>query len=350
MDRVHFSVNLYRGEFRESDEPDPDFSYGVIVECQRVRGDTISFHHACRAILNAAMGFSDGVDQRRWRSPTEVPSEQTRPTLSRAARASCTSAGLTGLENALGLLKKDRIDAQRLGLESLVMLADENTAGKDLSAYCSLAVLGTSPSESTAGVHTWIVSLLEERMAPGETVVPFSVLVESSGVASIVDESAASTADATVPEIEDTYHGGILRTLALRTFANALAVLARHESEMLRLILSEHSEQLVSKSFLEALVDDLAGASRPPAVVAGTRLASPHEAALAASCLRILAEHSDKAAAFLTSSDQVLASLSRAGEAGRASHAMLANESELTLAVLEQIQDRREEISTGISV
>jgi hypothetical protein len=329
MDRVHFSVNLYRGDRREPDEAGPDFSHGVIVECLSVRGDTMSFHHNCRAILKAALGQSDGVDRRKRRSPMEVPSEQKRPSLNRA-RTGTFSSGLTGLEDALSLLKKDRICAQRLGLESLVMLTDENTSGKELAVYCSLAVLGLGPGE---GVHTWIMCLLEDRMSPGERVESVGVVSIESSAFSLTGDSAASSADTTLPDIEEPYHGGVLRTLALRTFANALSLLGNSESEMLRSILSEHSPHLVGESFLAALVEDLAGATRPPAVVAGTRLASPHEAALAAVCLRILAEHS-VAATKILSSEQVLAAFDKAQQAGRASHSMLAQESDRAFTLL----------------
>lgn len=330
MDRVHFSVNLYRGDRRAPDDTGPDFSHGVIVECLRVRGDAMSFHHHCRAILKAALGQSDGGDRRKIRSPVEVPSKLTRPCLKRARTD--TLSGLTGLEDALSLLKKDRICAQRLGLESLVMLTDENISGKELAVYCSLAVLGLGPGEE---VHTWIMCLLEDRMSPGERVESAGVVSMESSAASFTGDSASSSSDAVLPDIEEPYHGGVLRTLALRTFANALSLLGSSKNEMLRSILSEHSPHLVSESFLAALVDDLAGATRPPAVVAGTRLASPHEAALAAMCLRILAEHSAVATKILTS-EQVLAAFDKAQQAGRTSHFMLAQESDRALSLLSQ--------------
>ena len=328
MDRVHFSVNLYRGDSQTADEHEPNVSHGVIVECLRVRGDTISFHYNCRAILNAALGKSDGVDWRKHPSPMEVPSEKTRPCLKRARP---TFSGPTGLEDALGLLKKDRICAQRLGLESLVTLTDENTSGKELASFCSVAVLGAGVSD---GVHAWIMCLLEDRMSPGEQVESTIPIGMESSPASLSGGSAgSSSAHATLPEIEEPYHGGVLRTLALRAFANSLFLLGRDDSELLRSILSEQSPQLVSESFLAALVEDLDGAFRPPVVAARTRLASPHEAALAAMCLRILAEHSESATRILVS-EQVLDALDRAQQVGRASHFMLAQESGRALSFL----------------
>lgn len=333
MDRVHFTIHLYRGTLRAESDPQPDFSRGVIVECMRTRGDVISFHHHVRAILRAAMGLSDGADHRSIRSPLEVPARDARPRLARKRRA--TSPALMGLEDTLSLLKKDRICAQHLGLESLVMLTDEITSGKELAVYCSTAVLGAGPSESTNGAHAWILSLIEDRIAPGETIEVLPEHIESSNV-SLLEDSTVSSAESTLV-LEDAHHGGVLRALAMRTFANALSVLSKYESESLTSILANKSP-FVSESFLAALVEDLAGASRLPTVVVGTRLASSHEAALAAKCLGILAQHSQVATERLMPLKQekqpVLDALDKARSAGLASSSMLAHESERAFLAL----------------
>jgi hypothetical protein len=300
----------------------------------RVRGDTISFHYHARAILRAAMGLSDGVDVRTLKSPLEVPASAPRPVL--LSRKRKATAALTGLEDALSLLKKDRICAQRLGLESLVMLTDENTSGKELAVYCSSAVLGDETNDSTQGAHIWIVSLIEERIAPGETV---EVLPEPVGASSmsLLEDSTVSSEESTLPALEDTYHGGVLRSLAMRTFANALSVMSKYEDQKLRSLLAGKSP-FVSQSFLDALIEDLAGASRPPAIVAGTRLASPYEAALAAKCLGILTQHSEMARKRIVPPKQdrqpVLDALDKARSAGLASNSMLAQESEKAFMIL----------------
>jgi hypothetical protein len=179
---------------------------------------------------------------------------------------------------------------------------------------------------------------LEDRIAPGETVETLPENIESSNV-SLLEDSTVSSGDSTLPVWEDMYHGGVLRSLAMRTFANALSVLSKYESQSLRSILSDKSP-LVSESFLAALVEDLAGASRPPAIVAGTRLASSHEAALAAMCLRILAEYSVMATKRLVPPKQerqpVLDALDKARNAGLASSSILALESERAFMVLSQ--------------
>ena len=339
MDRVHFTIHLYRGAISE-DGTKPDFSHGVIVECMRVRGDVISFHYISRAILRAATGVSDGADTRSIKSPMEVPAVARPSLLPRKRKA--TAGLVTGLEDALSLLKKDRICAQRLGMERLVMLTDEYSSGKEIAVYTSKAVLGDGFSESTTEeASTWVLTLIEDRIAPGEAVEVLPAQNESSNI-SVLEESTVSSGDSTLPELQDIHHGGVLRALAMRTFANALSVLSKYESESLRSILSNKS-RLVSESFLEALVEDLAGASRPPGIAAGTRLASSHEAALAAKCLSILAEYSETATKILIPPKQdrqpVLDALDRARTVGMASNIFLQQESERAFLSLAKNQD-----------
>jgi hypothetical protein len=329
MDRVHFTIHLYRGAISEDGTKKPDFSHGVVVECMRVRGDVIPFHYTVRAIFRAAKGVSDGADIRRFKSPMEVPAVARASLLPRKRKA--TAGLMTGLEDALVLLKKDRICAQRLGMERLVMLTDEDTSGMEIAVYTSKAVLGDGSSESaTEGASTWILTLIEDRVAPGEVIEILPEQNNSSNI-SVLEESTVSSDYSTLPELQDIYHGGVLRALAMRAFANALSVLSKYESESLRSILSDKS-QLVSESFLEALVEDLAGASRPPGIAAGTRLASSHEAALAAKCLSILAQYSEAATKILIPPKQdkqpVLDALDRARNVGLASNVFLQQESE----------------------
>jgi hypothetical protein len=181
-----------------------------------------------------------------------------------------------------------------------------------------------------------VLTLIEDRIVPGEVVEDLPDHNEASNI-SLLEESTVSSGDSTLPLMEDAYHGGLLRALAMRTFANALSVLSEYESESLRSMLSDKSP-LVSEPFLTVLVEDLAGALRPPAIAAGTRLASSHEAALAAKCIRILAEHSETASTWLVPPKQdkqpVLDALDRARNAGLASNTFLAQESERAFLAL----------------
>lgn len=308
------------------------------MECMRTRGSVVAFHAHSRAILRAAMGLDDGVDTRSIVSPLEVPrSDVRRPLLQRSNKRRALSPP-TGLEDALSLLKKDRICAQRLGMESLVMLTDETSSGKDMALYCSQAILAPSNDAIKEGAHDWIVSLIQDRIAPGETVEVLPERFDTSNASVVMEDSTISSAESTLPMLEDAHHGGVLRSLALRTLANALSVMSKYDGDSLRSILSDESCPFVTEGFLVALAEDLQGASRPPAIVTGTRLASPHEAALAAMCIGILCQHSDVASRILVPPKQdkqpVLDALQKAERAGKVSNVMLEREAERAFLTL----------------
>jgi len=173
---------------------------------------------------------------------------------------------------------------------------------------------------------------------------------------------------------EELRHEAKLRSLALRVFCNALDNLSKtkelpdilHPSldDTQRVVHTDSGSRLPSRwvkpAFLLSLVQDLQGAGRPPSVSeTGYKLASVHEAALAARCLRLLAgytadegetesdeeeecthkrvaeaaascgEAQDAVRDFLRS-DAVLERLDYARSCGRATHAILQYEAELT--------------------
>lgn len=166
----------------------------------------------------------------------------------------------------------------------------------------------------------------------------------------------------TIMSPEELRHEAKLRSLALRVFCNALENLSKTQelSEILHPhttgSLHQQPSRWVNPAFLLSLVQDLQGAGRPPSVSeTGYKLASVHEAALAARCLRLLAgyesddpddedhdEKDDKAKGGHASSVQqedvrdflrseaVLERLEYARSCGRVTHAMLQYEAELT--------------------
>eukprot|EP00547_Thalassionema_nitzschioides_P003534 CAMPEP_0194205910 /NCGR_PEP_ID=MMETSP0156-20130528/5069_1 /TAXON_ID=33649 /ORGANISM="Thalassionema nitzschioides, Strain L26-B" /LENGTH=440 /DNA_ID=CAMNT_0038932301 /DNA_START=304 /DNA_END=1626 /DNA_ORIENTATION=+ len=295
IDRVHFNINLYRGNRRKiASDFSPDLAHAIIVEIVRVRGSTISFHPHNRAILNAAMGQSSGEDERRpiHTGPCEFPrfiSDGKEPQTKRRASTSIISLP-HALERALTLLKKDRIDVQVLGMESLVSLTDSFSSGVELSVLSSKAVLGASGTGEDADtecmvreeMHEYLVQLLQNRVLPGD---------EKLDCFDISCQNENEQSSKKHPHVDDAYHGGVMRSMALRVLANALSSLSKNERDSLVMIL-ESSSSLTSRGFIQALSEDLIGGTRLPAVVAGTRLASAHEAALATRCLRILADAS----------------------------------------------------------
>ena len=167
---------------------------------------------------------------------------------------------------------------------------------------------------------------------------------------------------------EELKHEAKLRSMAMRVFCNALENLSERK-ELARHLHSSITDtpvnskpnrqpsRWVEPAFLLSLVQDLQGAGRPPSVSETSyKLSSVHEAALAARCLRLLAgyksddshddnDNEDEAASnkpnsqymaeqevvrdFLRS-EAVLKRLEYARSCGRANHAILQYEADLT--------------------
>lgn len=362
VDRCQFVINMFQGSSKQHPRHGmdmtarPDFSHGVIVECMRLRGSCISFHHACRAVLQASLSHSTGADHRplhktaanefpRLLEPPHKRKAGMRLLSPRSSKKPRLGAGphsseaIEALEHAWQWLRKDRLEPQQLAMEKLVALTDPESSGLDTAMHCSLSILG-APITGGCGeegflseLHeNWIVKLLRDRVLPGETEHDegFSgTICTLSKCSTEKDQGGKAGASSSWNETGDEHHGGIMRALALRAFANALALVAQEQPTLLKSILDVQSHHLVSQPFISALLEDLAGAIRPPAVVQGTRLASAHEAALSIRCLGILGEHSDFAKSQIVS-DSVLGSLEKARATGRSTHDVLAEEADRT--------------------
>jgi len=171
---------------------------------------------------------------------------------------------------------------------------------------------------------------------------------------------------------EELKHEAKLRSLAMRAFCNALENLSETKElpQILHSTISDaagtghntgnNPSRWVKPAFLLSLVQDLQGAGRPPSVSETSyKLASVHEAAMAARCLRLLAgydgdentneeeedahqNHNDmrtidsqsmaeqEAVRDFLRSDAVLERLEYARSCGRATHAILQYEADLT--------------------
>ncbi|KAL9182734.1 hypothetical protein ACHAXT_004013 [Thalassiosira profunda] len=244
MERVEMEVNMYLGDddssapltplnSLESDEGRPSSPQVLLVELQRRKGCSVTFHNYRRCLLDAAEGkfdpdaFSerDGLEKPAGRdrcgqpkasvgrpalarpSPRSSPRSSPRPsTIARSSldRPSLSPPGspgaggmprpslrcpsfsaddaarpIVGLKSAEGegsvpstptpsegtsnetidkalkaltmaasLIRKDRMDAKRLGMESLVLLTDPHRAGRETAKIASRVVLlGTARDE-----------------------------------------------------------------------------------------------------------------------------------------------------------------------------------------------------------
>lgn len=170
----------------------------LLIELQRRKGDIVAFYNYRRALLDAAEGKfdfiafdkKDGITKPGGRDRANQPrATLSRPTMARpkAMRPPSLSANdadtlfaglkkemdsfeedsfnkksstdeqndiidkaLEALNIAASLIKKDRVDAQRLGMESLVLLTDPLRAGIDTAKIASRVVLLGSAREDVA--------------------------------------------------------------------------------------------------------------------------------------------------------------------------------------------------------
>jgi len=354
VDRVHLTVHLWNYN-SNSNSNHAASAPVVLVECQRVSGNSISFHQTARAILQAAQSLDSGADRRLPHQcapmdyPRMIPSQQRE----QPAAADCSSSGghkaaaaaaaaVEALEQAYQLLCKDRLDAQLSGLESLVDLTDVTSVGSQVACTSAVAILGGTATIATTAdsssllhqLHTdWILKLVlgqkrlssEQPPTPLAAASPGEVLRRTSPTADEAEEGDNDMLKATASH---------MRALALWTFSNALSVLDRHDPGMLQQLLA--STASAGPPVLTALVHDLRGASRPASVGGES---GPHEAALAVKILGLLGAHSADAKDFMLSDESFLDQLDKVASIGRSTHAVLAAEARQTYLSLTE-EDR----------
>jgi len=233
----------------------------------------------------------------------------------------------TVLETALFRLEQDRLDAQILGMQSLVLLTDLRSSRLEKAYLSSLCVLG-SPTSYTASVDMNYSSLSldcgedgdnEERAGgplPSSTITRIherirSIIMQpggdlqndnsvdpssskdqnrsrSSSSLSIEDKSTpshSSRAKTKFHQVNPELHTS-LRRMAILAFTNALSTIQSHSNRFPDLP-PLHCETLRQDDFIKRLALDLTGAARPPMAM----LACAHDAALAARLLRMIVRY-----------------------------------------------------------
>lgn len=283
----------------------------VMVDCNRVRGDTMQYHWLVRNLLKAATSQDPTVVRKRT------------ATLKTAALP--TSVTATALEQVTQLLRKDRVEAQQAGLERLVCLTDTSLTAPGTATPTALAVLGVPMGGTTT--HTlleqWILSLILHSLLPGETAEPGHAFAFSCASSLLSDHNDRVDIVRSASD-EDFHHGATMRSLALNILKNALTVLNHHQPKLLHNLLKS-SSPWTKAEFVNALIEDLKGATRPPTAVAGTRLASPHEARAAILSLKTLAT-SNNVKTYLLVHDSFLQLLEAAERAGQSMYDGLAQD------------------------
>jgi len=375
-DKVLLDITLHRGNKACAETRGADLSHGVVVECIRVQGDTISFHRLCHCILNSARGDSDGLDKERRKHGCFHDSPLGRwpmtdllgPSASRGENGNTTTCTLPqrfyhfqpnfvesssmmdsksvytatwGLNKALSLLEKDRYDAQTLGLQLLVMLTDTFSSRMPVAIYSSICVLGGHvhdsrsktqvDSSSIQRIHDWIVALLIKREEDGPLT---ATTLSSKSIKSSKKVNEDTTSEWSME------HFVSLRTLALRVLVNALVVLVTKKDAVRNVLSSSQNKPWIrldpfwTHEFLQNCIHDIRGAGRPP----HTYLGSSNEAALSIRFLRFLAIYSKDAKHHLMqalSSMGLQEALDRAFVVGMSTHRSLEEECTLLLQLLQ---------------
>lgn len=329
--RVHFMIRMYRAE---GGGPDPV----VVVELQRLRGDSITFHQASRAILSSAQGnrtggqhiFNQNVPNGGMGLALDIPIRGNLRRFTDDDSKEDISSVLLTLEINWSLIKKDRMDANILGWESLALLTDTYSSGRSTAVIAARVALGLPPSgnareededERFAQIHASIISLIRDRrVVGGEDIMP---AVEENVEGKMVDEGDEG---AYVPpagfqqqvEVEDMDHLVVQRSLAIRTLANSLMALSHSGNDRL---LQEGISNLLRQNVVRALIEESALSIMP------NNPFNASDATHAMRALTVLFEASEEARNIGHASN-MRGILSKARLVGRSRHAALEREAE----------------------
>lgn len=276
--------------------PPTSTATGVVVELQRRKGDSITFHRYCRSILDAAVG--DIEDE--LMTDDMIYSKRVQHLLSMEMKQDLEEHenAIVAIEIAHGLLMKDRMDARRLGLESLCLLTDPKKTGYITAMLTAHVVL----LGSTLGVQ--LPGLEQQPMDIPLDEGPFHEIRETIlGLVqfSRIGEDEHDDDMGGSPESE---HMTILHNLSLAVLANALDVIenpdrydddepedtkprARLRTASSNDVANEFLQQTQAssnKEMLSTLIAEL-----------GKAHDKPHDATLSAKCLGSLLRASDEA-------------------------------------------------------
>ena len=396
----------------------------IIVELQRRKGCTVTFHQYRRFLLDAAEGKfnptsfheTDGLDKpfgrdrcnqplasltRAGSNSTSSSTSSCRPSLSRPSlRAPSFSAddaadaiaglktegdvsfdsstgshhdsdanmndivdkALVALNIAASLIKKDRVDARRLGMESLVLLTDPLRAGIETAKIASRVVLIGSAREDNGGLDgdDDVDALFDESAGLG---------IRETILEMIMEDDRGGTEDD--EEIEKEFHDSLFN-LCLTVLSNALHTIEvsgasaqggdandtkasppRKPSPTRRRAATEPAvspDRRVTKKFIDETsstfgVDVLSSLIR----ILGQAKANPHDAYHSARCLGVLFKgcgnsHRCRARKDLDAKRIVSAAL----EVGSRTHAKLADASRVAMVALVTDDDESmEEVQEG---
>lgn len=293
-----------------------------------------------------------------------------------------TMLAMEALGMAYMSLSKDRWDAQLHGMHSLLTLVD-TTATRIPVAISAASFLfqhqpiinnndiilssdECSPDNTQTLIQQqqrdWIQGLILTRQLPSERKSNSNIsklnlneekkprqqdpAVSCESIDFEVDKTIDThlNAPSTIVNLEalDDQHASQMRSLALRVCTNSLLILSSHHPIWLQsLFLNKEKDGadknnhcgIISEAFSEVLITDLQGASRPADLMTG-RWSTPHDAALSAICLGILAQFSTSVKLRLSNDAALIVLLERTIAIGRSTHKVLADAAKQTYRIL----------------
>jgi len=303
----------------------------VIVEIQRRRGCPITYQKYCCNLLDAAQGeFTLERFPKKSMDNLHAPvTKQINEEKSGTGNAENSNA-LIALEIAANLLKKDRMDARKLGMESLCLLTDPSKTNLTTALIASRVVLlGSVGDENTddeevypeeLGIREAIISLVQ-----------FGRLSDDCGFNADLESEENKFSHP-----EDDEHNASLHNLALAVLANALDVLENNgngvtTNQSIKSDIANHFIEESNHTSNREIISSLLG-------VLSQANSKPHDASLSAHCLTSLFQASEDArrrAKELNAKQVVISAL----DVGRRTHAKLENETEKLILVLQRQTD-----------
>jgi len=295
-ENVEMHLSLWRPSGKEE---------GIVIEIQRRKGDSITFHRYSRCILDAAAGDIDIHDHvgKNGDDIDAVFSRKVQRMLTLEIPKDSGSEAenaIIAIEIAHGLVMKDRIDARQLGLESLCLLTDPKKTGLTTAVIASRVVLLGSARDVDSKK-----SPPEEALLCDET--PFQeirqALLSLIQFRRIGNGDDFGEGDASSEESE---HITVLHNLALAVLANALDVISNEEIESTfspdpEIVPVGRARLDTSESISEQFLEDSLECSENREIMKtliselGKAGMKPHNACLSAKCIGSLCRASDKA-------------------------------------------------------
>mmetsp|Transcript_11864 Transcript_11864/g.22212 ORF Transcript_11864/g.22212 Transcript_11864/m.22212 type:complete len:466 (+) Transcript_11864:159-1556(+) len=321
-DHVEIHLTLWKASRTEESDSGEE-KVQTIVEAQRRKGCAVVFHRYCRNLLDAAQGCFDPKEE-------EIRNSCHRVELQKKDNNEGENS-LLAIEIAASLIRKDRMDARRLGMESLCLLTDPTKTPMETALLASQIVLFGSAQDDMSQEADYISDELGIREA-------VLSLVQFGRLGDYCDYESDGEEEDNATGVEAEFND-VLHNLALAVLANALEVLETHGGSMARSETSkppantflEESKEISKRELLSSLLN-----------VLGKAESKPHDACLSAQCLRSLFQASKEAkrrARDLNAKQIVMTAL----DVGRRTHVKLENETENIMRELERPDEEEED-------